>query len=160
MNDSESNLSFVHLQLELARLDILLHRQIKRFQQNATPNDDDSAGNSYFMSGNQVLSLLQRPFGSSYFDLDDEENLPYDDALNRIQGEIASLVEQAQADQVPLRLFQIATCLELDRLSLDTFLISIAPQLDKRYGKIYGFLLDDLTRKRPSVNLILDLLWY
>ncbi|MCZ7666584.1 MAG: hypothetical protein M5U34_04820 [Chloroflexi bacterium] len=68
-------------------------------------------------------------------------------------------MQQAEADNIPLRLFQLATLLGLDRLALDTFLIGMAPQLDPRYGKVYGFLQDDLTRKRPSLNLVLDLLF-
>ncbi|MBE2220107.1 MAG: ATP-binding protein [Anaerolineae bacterium] len=159
MPDSNSNLSFLHLQLELARLDILLHRQIQRFHQATLPVAEDVDNGRFFMSTNQALALLQRPFGSSYDELNEEEDTPYEEALTDIQQQIAAVVEQADAQQISLRLFQLAVLLDLDRIMLDTFLISIAPQLDPRYGKLYGFLQDDLTRKRPSVNLVLDLLF-
>ena len=160
MHDSDLNLSFAHLQLELARLDILLHRQIQRFHQATLPVDEEEKNNSsYFLSTNQALALLQRPFGGSYDELDDDENLLYEEALLEVQEEIAALADQADEQGIALRLFQLAVLLELDRIALDTFLICVAPQLDSRYGKLYGFLQDDLTRKRPSVNLVLDLLF-
>jgi ATP-dependent 26S proteasome regulatory subunit len=38
------------------------------------------------------------------------------------------------------------------------FLICLAPALDLRYERLYGFLQDDVTRRRPQVSLVLDLL--
>ncbi len=159
MHDSDQNLSFVHLQLELARLDIILHRQIQRFHQATSPVDGDDDNGRFFFSANQAQALLKRPFGGSYDELDEETNLPYETALIEVEERIATLINEANEQGIVLRLYQLAYLLELNRTALDTFLISIAPQLDPRYGKLYGFLQDDLTRKRPSVNLVLDLLF-
>lgn len=57
-----------------------------------------------------------------------------------------------------LRLLTLASAFNLDRFALDIFLIALAPTLDLRYEKVYAYLQDDVTRKRPSVNLALDLL--
>jgi len=159
MPESDSNLSFVHLQLELARLDILLHRQIQRVHQASRPTDTEEGNGAFFMSTNQALALLERPFGGSYDELGEEENIPYEEALTEVQNQISKLVDEAESHEIPLRLFQLAVLLKLDRIELDTLLICIAPQLDPRYGKLYGFLQDDMTRKRASVNLVLDLLF-
>ena len=48
MHESDSNVSFVHLQLELARLDILLHRQIQRFHQATLPIEEDVDNGRFF----------------------------------------------------------------------------------------------------------------
>ena len=159
MYDPDRNLSFVHLQLELARLDILLHRQIQRFHQATLPTTEEGSNGRFFFSVTQAHAMLQRPFGGSYAELDEETNLPYEDALLKVQEQIGALVDEADEQGVSLRLYRLAQMLELDRVELDTFLISIAPQLDTRYGKLYGYLQDDITRKRPSVNLVLDLLF-
>lgn len=50
-----------------------------------------------------------------------------------------------------------------DRCGLDEFettvvLIALAPEVDVRYGRIYAYLQDDITRKRPSVELVFHLL--
>ena len=36
--------------------------------------------------------------------------------------------------------------------------IGLAPELDLRYERLYAYLQDDVTRKRPSVDLVLNLL--
>ncbi|MBN1138224.1 MAG: ATP-binding protein [Anaerolineae bacterium] len=41
---------------------------------------------------------------------------------------------------------------------LDTILIALAPELDLRYERLYAYLQDDVSRKRPSVDLVLNLL--
>ena len=41
---------------------------------------------------------------------------------------------------------------------LDAVLIGLAPEADLRYERLYGYLQDDVTRRRPTVNLILDLI--
>ena len=156
--DLTSDLSFQHLQLEMARLDILLHRQIQRFQQGQTPPEVDAPLSLYHLSANQVVALLQRPFGHGPAHLSAADDAPYAAALAALEGQIAALVSHAEAVGEPLRLHRLAALLGLDRFALDAFLISLAPQLDGRYGKVYAFLQDDLTRKRPSINLVLDLL--
>ncbi|WP_143046976.1 ATP-binding protein [Amycolatopsis xylanica] len=43
-------------------------------------------------------------------------------------------------------------------LELDVLLIALAPEADLRYERLYGYLQDDVTRRRPSVHLVLELL--
>ncbi|GJH28932.1 ATP-binding protein [Caballeronia novacaledonica] len=45
----------------------------------------------------------------------------------------------------------------LSSFELDMVLIALAPELDLRYERIYGFLQDDATRRRATVDLALDL---
>ena len=106
------DVSFRHLQLEFARLDIMLHRQIQRLQQNGAAT---TGLNSYHLSEEQAYALLQRPFGHSLHLTDDETNDSYSQALAQTEEKIASLVTQAEQEGQPLRLFQLATLLGLDR---------------------------------------------
>ena len=41
---------------------------------------------------------------------------------------------------------------------LDIVLIALAPEVDLRYERLYGYLQDDVARRRPTVDLALDLL--
>jgi ATPase family associated with various cellular activities (AAA) len=41
---------------------------------------------------------------------------------------------------------------------LDAVLIGLGPEADLRYERLYGYLQDDVTRRRPTVNLALDLI--
>ncbi|MEU6224449.1 AAA family ATPase [Streptomyces sp. NPDC047042] len=45
----------------------------------------------------------------------------------------------------------------LSSLDLDLLLIAVAPDLDPRFERLYGYLNDDLTRRRPTVGLALEL---
>lgn len=45
----------------------------------------------------------------------------------------------------------------LTPLDLDLLLIAVAPDLDARFERLYGYLNDDLTRRRPTVGLALEL---
>src|SRR4051794_8739557 len=52
----------------------------------------------------------------------------------------------------------LAETFDLSPFDLDAVLISLAPELDLRYERLYAFLQNDVTRRRPSVDLLLNLL--
>jgi AAA+ superfamily predicted ATPase len=47
---------------------------------------------------------------------------------------------------------------QLTPFDLDTLIIGLAPEVDLRYERLYAYLQDDVSRKRPSVDLVLNLL--
>ncbi|MGW1410656.1 ATP-binding protein [Streptomyces sp. NPDC002403] len=42
-------------------------------------------------------------------------------------------------------------------LDIDLLLVAMAPDIDNRFERLYGYLNDDLTRRRPTIGLALDL---
>jgi AAA+ superfamily predicted ATPase len=46
----------------------------------------------------------------------------------------------------------------LSEFDLDVILIALAPEVDLRYERVYAYLQDDVSRRRPSVDLALNLL--
>jgi hypothetical protein len=46
----------------------------------------------------------------------------------------------------------------LEPFDLDVLVLALAPELDLRYERLYGYLQDDVTRRRPTVDLALNLL--
>ena len=42
----------------------------------------------------------------------------------------------------------------LSEFDLDLMLIALAPEIDLRYERLYAYLQDDVTRKRPSVAMV------
>lgn len=56
------------------------------------------------------------------------------------------------------RLESIAAAYALTQFEVDTLLVALAPEIDLRYERLYGYLQDDVTRKRPTVDLVLNLL--
>lgn len=47
---------------------------------------------------------------------------------------------------------------KLDNFDVTLILIALAPEIDLRYERLYAYLQDDVTRKRPTVDLALNLL--
>jgi SpoVK/Ycf46/Vps4 family AAA+-type ATPase len=64
----------------------------------------------------------------------------------------------ADGDCPELRLGLLKQAFHLSALDLDALLVALAPELDLRYERLYAYLQDDVTKKRPSVDLVLSLL--
>ncbi|MEP0873408.1 AAA family ATPase [Trichocoleus desertorum AS-A10] len=56
------------------------------------------------------------------------------------------------------RLDWLQRTFKLDKFDLDVVAIALAPELDRRYERLYAYLQDDVRCKRPSVDLALNLL--
>jgi ATP-dependent 26S proteasome regulatory subunit len=63
-----------------------------------------------------------------------------------------------RVSQISTQLPHFMEIFGLNRLEQEMFLICLAPELDLRYERLYGYLQDDMTRRRPSVDLMLRLL--
>src|SRR5262245_61719093 len=66
----------------------------------------------------------------------------------------ADAAEEAGAD---LRLRRIARTFGLEPLDVELLLVALAPDLDARFERLYGYLHDDVTRRRASIGLALEL---
>lgn len=55
-------------------------------------------------------------------------------------------------------LAQVAATFDLDLFEIQVLIVAIAPEFDLRYERIYAYLQDDLTRKYPSLDVVLNLL--
>ncbi|ROP28335.1 ATPase family protein associated with various cellular activities (AAA) [Couchioplanes caeruleus] len=58
---------------------------------------------------------------------------------------------------LPATVVQIAEVFALTTLELRLFCLVLAPELDGRYGTVMGVLQDDLTRRRPGLTLLAEL---
>jgi SpoVK/Ycf46/Vps4 family AAA+-type ATPase len=153
------DLNLEHLQAELARLDVLLRRQVRRWQ--LAGQDPADAFRGLYVSDAQAEALLDRPFGTSWGDtiaLDPEELQAFAEAEKEAAQQAKELAETIRRQGQTPRLDQLAMAFDLDQFEIDPLLICLAPALDLRYERLYGYLQDDITRRRPSINLVLDLL--
>ncbi len=155
----ETDLDLKHLEAELARIDVLIHREVRRWQ--LAGQDPTDAFRGQYISDAEASALIQRSFGTSWGQmvaLPPGERQTFATALARVERYAQSLVETARRQGTTLRLEHLAIVFGLDRFDLDTLLICLAPALDLRYERLYGYLQDDVTRRRPSINLVLNLL--
>ena len=63
--------------------------------------------------------------------------------------------EQTRGDP---RLAWLAQVFTLSPFDIDVILMALAPEIDLRYERLYAFLQDDVSKKRPTVDLVLNLL--
>ncbi len=159
LDQRPGNLHARYLVACLARIDLLLQREVQRWRMAGQEPNDDYRG--LFVSDRLADALLKRPFGSNWGDgvvLDALEETHFTSALadSTLQVEQAR-AEARQAGEIP-RLDQLQQLFGLDDFERDTLLVYLAPALDLRYERIYGYLQDDLTRRLPTVSLVLDLL--
>jgi AAA+ superfamily predicted ATPase len=150
------DLSLKHLQAELARIDVLIRREVRRWQ--IAGQDFGDAFRGLKVSDADANALMARPLATSWGHtaaLDPLEAQALAEAEAQAAREAQALL---QSSPQPLRLSRLAATFDLDRFDLDALLIGLAPMIDLRYERLYGYLQDDVTRKRPSINLILDLL--
>lgn len=156
---NDGDFDFQYLQVELARIDVLIRREVLRWQMAGQNPADTYRGLS--VSAQDAAALLTRPFGTSWgqtVEFDPGQVQAFSDALAQAAGQSEAIIEQAWQQGQTLRLEYLATVFGLDDFDFDALLICLAPSLDLRYERLYGFLQDDVTRKRPTVNLVLDLL--
>src|SRR5262245_33668587 len=71
-------------------------------------------------------------------------------AIADLQQQIARKTAVALEHGVHLALPHLAQLFNLTPFEIDTLLICMAPELDLKYEKLYGYLQNDVTRKRPS----------
>jgi hypothetical protein len=141
----------VGLKTEGAPVDGLLaalHRLDRRLQSAVTAmqvGSPQAAGDPYrglYISDAEVELLLAQPSGL---------------ATLHPNGLTSAEPESDLATPAP-RLARLKAELGLSRFDLDLILLALAPELDLRYERIYAYLQDDVTRRRPTVDLALNLL--
>ena len=71
--------------------------------------------------------------------------------------EVERVADEAAAAGAVLRLRTTAARFDLDELDVDILLAAMAPDIDDRFERYYGYLNDDVTRRRASVGLALGL---
>jgi hypothetical protein len=148
-----------HLQAQMARIDVLVRRQVMLWQR--AGQNPAEAFRGLHVSDAKAALLAGQPFGGSWGDgtpLSPAETQNLATAYEQACEEASGILKEANDRGQLLRLQYLASAFDLDAFDLDTLLICLAPALDLRYERLYAYLQDDVTRKRASVNLVLDLL--
>ena len=134
--------SFDDLLPALQRLDRLLERAVAAAQIAYGPEASNDHYRGLYISDAEVARLLAREPGMPVLWADTTE------------GEEPSPGKA----RVATRLAWLAEAFGLSVFDVDLILLALAPELDLRYERLYAYLQDDVTRKRPTIDLGLNLL--
>ena len=144
-----------HLADELRRLDLLIHLRLASMNLQNEAFPDAQAARAVYITRQEVDWLLAedaevRP---------DTAPAAGQAALDRLTAEIEVRVRRGGRDGAELPLATLGRLFGLSAMERDAIVICLAPELRRKYDRIYAYLQDDITRRRPSVDLVLDLLY-
>jgi ATP-dependent 26S proteasome regulatory subunit len=139
-----------HLFHELKRLDLLLGARVERLRL-----DPVAAGynqfRGLFLSEEEIDALLPHRTAAPAAESPEAEALEARAA--ELLGEIADLA--GSAEHRPL--LDLARLFGLEDFDLRVLVLCLAPEIDRKYEKLYAYLQNDVMRKWPTLELALDL---
>jgi len=164
-----------HLNAELARLDLLIQREIWRWRQTGSlqPQSAPPSGTptgatigdefrGLYVSESEVDGILQGVYPGSTQVVrrvaGQRTEVAFQEAIDRAAVEIEARKAASVERGTPLRLERLRALFALSQLDVSILLVSLAPEVELAYERLYAYLQDDVTRKRPGVALMLNLL--
>lgn len=149
--------SLQHILAELERIDLLIQVQLQRLQQ---LQSTDTEFQGLYISEQELEELLAKPIGVPRWTAA-ETPLSSDEiqtVFDNLADDIALRQAESRKKGIKLRLESLTRDFDFTPTDIDILLICLAPELDLRYESLYAYLHGDVTKKRPSVDLILNLL--
>lgn len=144
--------NYAHLADELRKLDILIRLRVTALRQQMQARAAAASSNMY-VSHEEVDRLLDEEYRPTSVD-----QVEIRQALDHLQNEIQAGVMEGLNRGVFLGLPQLTHRFGLSSFEVHAVLICLAPELRRKYDTLYAYLQDDIIRKRPSIDLVLDLL--
>jgi len=141
--------SLEHLFAELKRIELKLQLLLKRSCQTNPRQGEDNFRGLYI--SDKEIDVIIGPSVSP-------DSLPTDPTITELEGNLMRNKEISQRNGLELRLCQLEHLFKLSPFEIDVLLVCLLPELNLKYQKLYAYLQDDVTRKNPTVNLVLGLL--
>jgi SpoVK/Ycf46/Vps4 family AAA+-type ATPase len=148
-----------HLWHALAWANALVQAQTLRWRQTIAASKPEQYWGMVHVTDAEVRSYLAAPF--MHADELPEALIdtlqPHWNAALKIATDIDARRRQTP-DSLILRLPELEKQFQLSAYEMAVLLITLLPQLDNRYRRLYGYLQDDASRTRPNVELVLQML--
>jgi SpoVK/Ycf46/Vps4 family AAA+-type ATPase len=149
--------SIEHILAELERIDLLIKLHVLQAQR-MYQNKAEFQG--LFISEQEIDRLLKQPFGHQLWAKNTKSSSleKIHTVLSQMTESIAKRKHESSKQGVSLRLEELTRLFNLTPFDVDILLICLAPELDWKYERLFSYLQDDITRKKPSVYIVLNLL--
>ena len=139
--------SLAHL---LGRLDVVVSRARHTVRGAPSPRSRrDERFRGLYISDAEVDAHLSAQGGAVLEAVDSDSAA----LARRVEAE----ADRAEAAGADLRLRRLAAAFGLDELDIDLLLVALAPDIDPRLERVYAYLHDDVSRRRASTGLALQL---
>ncbi|MFX0194753.1 MAG: AAA family ATPase [Candidatus Hodarchaeota archaeon] len=145
---------------ELARFDLLLQLEVVNLRK-SFPEKQQDTFKGLFLSDKEIDDILfEGSANSEKWDSQTKHDTQIRRLVNAIEGLQKTIPQKkkgALEKGVYLALPQLSRLFALSPFEENCVLVCLAPEVDGKYEKVFAYLQDDITRRRPSVNLILNL---
>ena len=140
--------SLAHLFARLALLETRVRAAVDR--RRATDADPEDRFRGLYISEAQVDALLAGPAA---------QLVPpaAEAAAATLLADLEARAAEAEGHGARIRLRELGRAFGLEPADLELLLVALAPDLDPRFERLYGYLHDDVSRRRASVGLALEL---
>jgi len=143
-----------HLLDELSRIDLMLRNYLENVLENF-PGDEFRG---IYVSEAEIEQIQRNP-GIGRQQIISDLIIERLKVIDEIKKKINSRKMESLKKGTELRLHTLSELFGLDSFEADILLIGLAPELDLKYEKLYSYLQNDVTKKKPSVDLVLTLLF-
>lgn len=149
--------SLEHIQDELKRIDLLIHRMVE--QMRGERGEGIPGGcMGLFISEEEINTVLREKIdgGARVFRKSGAGTTV--EMLLKLNRRIAERINETLERGGYLTIPWLSHLFHLSPFETDCILFCLAPELDQRYEMLYAYLQNDVTRKRPTAGLIMNLL--
>lgn len=141
---------------ELKRLELLIHLRLLRTQNQQTTSPLDQFKGLVLLE-EEILQLVASTTDRSGDESSKARMLV--ETLDHLEGRIAQRRAESLSNGTDIFIARCSQLFGLSRLHEQCLLVCLAAEIDRKFEKLYAYLQDDVTRKKPSVDLVLGLLF-
>jgi SpoVK/Ycf46/Vps4 family AAA+-type ATPase len=149
-----------HLLAEMERFSLMVHADILRLRVANQLTENQFRG--LYVSDEQIDALLHVAAREQSSQNEADSALTtlraISDRVIECEHSLAARSAASRAAEVVLPLERLSGIYSLSKTERDALLLALAPELDARFETLYSYAQNDVTRKRPTVGLILRLL--
>lgn len=150
-----------HLLAELNKVDLKLRLQVlDAHSRDRFWNGHELRG--LYISESEVSSLTATGFPSEQKCTSSTSEDPSYQLLRDDLAQLERQIDERKAESLrqgrELRLERLGVSFDLTPIDKDILLFCLLPELDLKYERLFGYIQDDVTKRRPTVALALDLL--
>ncbi len=145
---SEAGPSTAHLVGRLRIIEARVRQAVARRRSEDPELDDRFRG--LYISDADVDRIFASTSEQAWFE-------PPDADAAAFRAELEAQADLAEAAGADLRLRRLARSFSLDDADIELLLVALAPDLDPRFERLYAYLHDDVSRRRASAGLALEL---
>ncbi|MCR8657454.1 AAA family ATPase [Paenibacillus endoradicis] len=145
----ESASEYIYDQLVI--LDLLLEAEMNAMSQEELRTSERNPFKGMYLTESEAQQILATEL--TYISLEAEQL----ELINRLEQMIDSRLQRNRELSIPLSIINLQQRLCLDELDIRLLIVSLAPHMNRKYLKLYGYVQDDLTCQFVTLDLLMRL---